>query len=409
MDTFTLLELNAHIRQVVALNFEQLIWVSCEISQSRLSRGHHYIEFVQKAEHSDDIRAQSSAVIWARTYSRIRKKCGDVLNEILQDGVEVRVQVRVDFHERYGLKLVIEDVDPGFTMGNLETRRREILESLQSKGLVEKNGLLPLPMVPQRIAVLSSEHAAGYHDFMQHLRENPYEYHFDTHLYPVALQGVNVEKEVLAAFKEITNASEHYDCVAIIRGGGSRLDLSGFDNFAIGEAIANCPLPVFTGIGHEIDQSVADVVANYSLKTPTAVADALIEMTATFEGEVDDIEADIVQLIESKIEQAQNDLLNAQTMLAYLPAQRVSTHRAFLDGIAPQLKRIASFRIKQFDQHLDGAIKVLAAVEPSNVLARGFSITRKNGKVVSNASDLTPGDILKTEFNKGSIISTIEK
>ncbi|RKZ09334.1 exodeoxyribonuclease VII large subunit, partial [bacterium] len=284
MDTFSLLELNAHIRQVVALNFEQLIWVSCEISQARQSRGHHYLELVEKAEHSDDIRAQSSAVIWARTFSRIRKKCGDLIDDILQDGVEVRVQVRVDFHERYGLKLVIEDIDPSFTMGNLETRRREILETLQKKGLVEKNGLLPLPVVPQRIAVLSSEHAAGYHDFMQHLRENPYEYHFDTHLFPVALQGSSVEKEVVTALQSVAKAAVHYDCVAIIRGGGSRLDLSGFDNLAIGEAIAHCPIPVFTGIGHEIDQSVADIVANYALKTPTAVADAIIEMTATFEG-----------------------------------------------------------------------------------------------------------------------------
>ena len=131
MDTFSLLELNTHIRQVVALNFEEPIWVSCEISQARQSRGHHYIELVEKAEHSDDIRAQSSAVIWARTFSRIKKKCGGVLEEILQDGVEVRLHVRVDFHERYGLKLVIEDIDPSFTMGNLETRRREILETLQ--------------------------------------------------------------------------------------------------------------------------------------------------------------------------------------------------------------------------------------------------------------------------------------
>ncbi len=408
MDTFSLLELNTHIRQVVALNFEAPIWVSCEISQARQSRGHHYIELVQKAEHSDDIRAQSSAVIWSRTFSRIRKKCGDVLEDILQDGVEVRLQVRVDFHERYGLKLVIEDIDPSFTMGNLETRRREILETLQKKNLVGKNGLLPLPVVPQRIAVLSSEHAAGYHDFMQHLRENAYEYHFDTHLYPVALQGISVEKEVVAALKSISNAAQHYDCVAIIRGGGSRLDLSGFDSLAIGEAIAHCPLPVFTGIGHEIDQSVADIVSNYALKTPTAVADAIIEMTATFEGEIDDLDLQIKQFIDSKVVQAQSDLRNAQTLLAYLPAQRVATHRSFLDGLAPQLTRIASFRIKQFNQHLESVSIVLKAVEPSNVLARGFSITRKDGKIVSKIADLKSGDKLETEFQKGSIISTID-
>ncbi len=408
MDTFTLLELNAHIRQVVALNFEQLIWVSCEISQARQSRGHHYIELVQKAEHSDDIRAQSGAVIWARTYARISKKCGGVLEDILQDGVEVRVQVRVDFHERYGLKLVIEDIDPSFTMGNLETRRREILESLQKNDLVGKNGLLPLPIVPQRIAILSSDHAAGYHDFMQHLRENPYEYHFDIHLYPVALQGSSVEVEVVSALSEIKKVASHYDCVAIIRGGGSRLDLSGFDNLAIGEAIAHCPLPVFTGIGHEIDQSVADVVAHTSMKTPTAVADAIIEMTAEFEGAMDEAFDDITQIIESTVVQAKHDLHNAQTMLTFLPTQHVTAQHTFLDGIIPQLKRIAGVRINQFDQDIETAIKVMRAVEPSNVLARGFSITRKNGKIVSGISDLNSGDKLQTEFQSGTIISTID-
>ncbi|RLD21927.1 MAG: exodeoxyribonuclease VII large subunit [Bacteroidetes bacterium] len=408
MDTFSLLELNAHIRQVVALNFEQLIWVSCEISQARQSRGHHYLELVEKAEHSDDIRAQSSAVIWARTFSRIRKKCGDLIDDILQDGVEVRVQVRVDFHERYGLKLVIEDIDPSFTMGNLETRRREILETLQKKGLVEKNGLLPLPVVPQRIAVLSSEHAAGYHDFMQHLRENPYEYHFDTHLFPVALQGSSVEKEVVTALQSVAKAAVHYDCVAIIRGGGSRLDLSGFDNLAIGEAIAHCPIPVFTGIGHEIDQSVADIVANYALKTPTAVADVIIEMTATFEGEIDALELHIKEIIDNIVVQAQSDLRNAQTLLTYLPAQRVTANHAFLEGLVPQFRRIASFKIKQYQQQLEHASIVMKAVEPRNVLARGFSITRKNGKIVSNSSALKSGDTLETEFQKGNIKSTID-
>ncbi|MDX1408831.1 MAG: exodeoxyribonuclease VII large subunit, partial [Saprospiraceae bacterium] len=257
METFSLYELNEHIRRVIALNFEDPVWVRCEIAQIKEARGHHYLELIEKDDEGDQIKAQSAAVIWSRQISFIRRKCGDVVQQVLQAGVEIRIRVRVDYNERYGLKLMIEDLDPSYTLGNLELKRREVLQILHREGLIGKNATLPIPAVVQRIAVLSNRQAAGYQDFLHHLRSNAYAYRFELDLVPVAVQGQRVEAEVSRAIREISKAAGHYDCIVLIRGGGSRIDLSGFDNLEIGRAIGQCPLPVFTGIGHEIDQSVA--------------------------------------------------------------------------------------------------------------------------------------------------------
>ena len=409
MDTYSLLELNEYIRRVVALNFEAAIWVNCEISQARQSRGHMYLELVQKAEHSDDILAQSSAAIWSSKLRQIHRKSGDVLFDILSDGSGVRVQVKVDFHERYGLKLIIEDVDTSYTLGNLELRRREILESLQKRGLVERNKSLDIPLVPQRIAVLSSEGAAGYQDFMTHLAHNAYGYHFDTYLYTVALQGQNIERDVVDALGEVSRASDHYDCAVIIRGGGSRMDLSGFDNEKIGEAIANCPIPVITGIGHEIDQSVADVVSHTSLKTPTAVADFLIELLLDFEGVLDTTFDRIADSIQMTVTDQRNRLKQAAAFLSYAPRQMISSQRAFLEMATPQMRQAASSRLRNATTFLKHAEDIMHAVEPKNVLKRGFSITKINGKLLRDVEDLAEGDKVETELTDHIITSTVKE
>lgn len=409
MDTYSLLELNEYIRRVIALNFEGPIWVSCEISQARQSRGHMYVELVEKAEHSDDILAQSSAVIWSSTLRKIHRKTGDILFDVLSDGSGVRLQVRVDFHERYGLKLVIEDVDTSYTLGNLELRRREILESLHKKGLVEKNKQLQMPLAPQRIAVLSNAGAAGYQDFMKHLAHNPYEYHFDSHLFTVALQGQNVEADIVTALKDVSHAAAHYDCAVIIRGGGSRMDLAGFDNEKIGEAIAHCPVPVITGIGHEIDQSVADVVAHTALKTPTAVADYLIDLLLDFESMLDTTFDRLTQIIEGTVVEQRNFLRHAASMLSYAPRQYISSQRTFLDLAIPRMQQAAVSRLKNARRSLGHAEDILNAVEPSRVLKRGFSITKVNGKILRDVSQLSKGDHIETELTDHIINSTVEE
>lgn len=407
MESYSLLELNEHIRRVIALNFDTPLWVRCEISQAKGSRGHVYLDLVQKSEHSDEITAQTGGVIWSSKMRQIRKKHGAIADQVLQDGVEACVLAKVDYHERYGLKLVIEDIDPSYTIGNLEAQRREILERLSASDLIDLNSMIQLPLVPQRIAILSNDTAAGYQDFANHLRTNQWAYHFDTHLYSVALQGERVEKDVVTALQSVAKAHLHYDCVVIIRGGGSRIDLSGFDSYEIGKAIAECPLPVFTGIGHEIDESVADVVAHTALKTPTAVAEFIINLAAEFEDEIDQIHSGLEQTIRQMISTADLKLRDASSRLAYLPRQRLTAQQVGLDNLLPQLQQTVRMLLADKRRSIENIQSLTAALDPANVMKRGFSMTTKNGKVITTASQLQQGDSIETVFSDGSIESTV--
>lgn len=408
METATLYELNEHLRRVIALNFEEPLWIRCEIGQVKESRGHYYFELVEKEPDGDTIRAQSSAVLWRSTHRTLSRKLGPVLNEILIDGVEVRINVRVDFHERYGLKLILEDVDPGFTMGNLEMQRREILETLHRENLIGCNARIPLPAVAQRIAILSNARAAGYHDFLNHLHENPYSYRFALDLYPVALQGNRVAREVTGALEEIGRVHTLYDCVIIIRGGGSRMDLAAFDNLDIGRAIATCPLPVITGIGHEIDKTVADVVAHAAVKTPTAAADLLVEVNAHFEGTVIRLLDRIAQHTQQRVALARQELKTSTVAMQYLPRQLLKTHRGWLEEVVPRIILGARNNLRTQKQQLAHLQDMMDALRPERILKRGYSITRMDGHIVKNASGLKSGDKLETQFSSGKISSTVE-
>jgi len=283
MQSYSLFELNEYIRRVFALNFQEAIWIRCEIAQINASRGHYYLNLIEKSEETESIIAQSSAVLWASTYRKLRREHKKTLDGLLQNGVAVLLKAKVDFDERYGLKLLIEEIDPSYTMGQMELKRQAILEALLKQGLLEVNSQIPLPPVIQRIAIISSESAAGLQDYLNHIAINPYGYQLSNQLFPAAMQGENVEKEVLRQLKKITLLKENYDAVIIIRGGGSKLDLAAFDNLALGKAVAQFPLPIFVGIGHEIDETILDKVAHTSLKTPTAVADFLINRILHFE------------------------------------------------------------------------------------------------------------------------------
>ena len=409
METYSLFELNEHIRRVIALNFEDHLWVKCEIAQARMSRGHYYLELIEKDATDNSVKAQSSAVIWSRQLSFIKKKFGKDGLDMLRDGVEIRVRVRVDFHERYGLKLQIEDIDPAFTLGNLELQRRETLLKLKEAGLLERNAALPIPIVVQRIAILSSGQAAGYHDFIEHLTENVYGYVFETDLFTVALQGNRVEQEVVKVLAQIQKLSNDYDCVVIIRGGGSRIDLAAFDSFALGAAIANCPIPVFTGIGHEIDQSVADIVSHTELKTPTAVADFLVEINLQFDSTVSQIYSDILAGSRSALHTASIHLNNLVQQLRTAPSRKVMEESIKLGQIMPQIAQTLRSQLITMHGKLEHASALVMALEPSKVLQRGFSMTFLNGKLVTDQSGVVEGATIETHLAKGSIKSKVIK
>ena len=405
MQVYSLFDLARHLRQVVALNFAESLWVTAEIAQAKLSRGHLYLELVQKGE--TDIVAQNQAVIWARDLQRLRRQLGPALDEVLREGVEVKMRVRIDYHERFGLKLLPEEIDTAYTFGQLELQRRQTIQTLHAEGLLERNRALPLPLALQRLAVVSSEGAAGLQDFREHLASNIFGYQFDIQLFTAAVQGANVLPEVSAAFRAIQKKSDHFDCVIVLRGGGARLDLAAFDALDLCRQAAQLPLPLFSGIGHETDQTVLDLVAYEALKTPTAVADFIIQHNLFFENNLVRMAAQLHSAGEYRLGAHQMELDRAATDLRWNGKTFLQHTHYQLDHIGQTLPLLARNLLQRQLQHLNEAESLCAALHPDAVLQRGFSLTLHQGRVVTAAAQLQPGDQIVTKFKEGTSSSIV--
>lgn len=384
MQHFTLYELNEFIRRVISLNFAEAIWVQCEIFQVSQSRGHFYIQLVQKDGVEDQVLARADAVLWQRSYLQLKRTMGPLIDDLLREGLEVLLQVKVVFDERYGLQFRIEQIDPAFSLGKLELQRQETLRQLRAEGLLERNAQVPLPSVVQRIALLSSPEAAGLKDFLDQLHNNPFGYRYAVSLFSTAVQGQRVEPEMLGRLDQITNQKDRFDCVAIIRGGGSRLDLAAFDQLALCKGVARCPLPVIAGIGHEIDESVLDMTAHTSLKTPTAVAEFFIDHNAAFEATV--IQAG------NRIGQAARWQVKSQN----------------LPLLAQQLHSLARMRLQGERQRLNGLGEQIALLDPQKILERGFAYLTREGKGLKSTKDLAAGDKVRIHLSDGQADASIQ-
>lgn len=384
MQHFTLYELNEFIRRVISLNFAEAIWVQCEIFQVSQSRGHFYIQLVQKDGVEDQVLARADAVLWQRSYLQLKRTMGPLIDDLLREGLEVLLQVKVVFDERYGLQFRIEQIDPAFSLGKLELQRQETLRQLRAEGLLERNAQVPLPSVVQRIALLSSPEAAGLKDFLDQLHNNPFGYRYAVSLFSTAVQGQRVEPEMLGRLDQITNQKDRFDCVAIIRGGGSRLDLAAFDQLALCKGVARCPLPVIAGIGHEIDESVLDMTAHTSLKTPTAVAEFFIDHNAAFEATV--IQAG------NRIGQAARWQVKSQN----------------LPLLAQQLHSLARMRLQGERQRLNGLGEQIALLDPQRILERGFAYLTREGKGLKSTKDLAAGDKVRIHLSDGQADASIQ-
>ncbi len=407
MQTYSLFELNEYLRRIIALNFPVPIWVKGEIGQVGSSRGHYYLELVEKATESDEILAQCSAVLWQNNYRSLKRKLGKTLDGLLQEGMEVQLKVRVNFHERYGLKLIVEEIDPVFTLGKLALQKQQILEKLQQEHLLEINRQLSRPPVLQNLAIISSVHAAGYQDFVQQLLENPYGYQYYCRLFPAAMQGQEVEKEVLRQFKTINRRHSDFDAVIIIRGGGSRLDLAAFDNLALGKAVAKCPLPVITGIGHDIDDSVLDKVAHLSLKTPTAVADFLIQQSMMYESQLIDLGNRFANLSSDLLANQQLNLQLLQQRWMQSSRERLNKELTQMETLQQRLQKSGLQRLKTGQKELDQLEKLTQLLSLDTQLKRGFSLTLREGQIVKNIDQVSAGDQITTIVNDGKINSTV--
>lgn len=408
METLSLYELNRLIRLTLHRGLSNAYWVQAELSEVREAyNGHCYIELVQKSEQGNTFVAKARGSIWANVYRMLKPYFENTTGQRFVAGIKVLLQVSIDFHEQYGLSLTVHDIDPTYTLGDMARRRREILMQLESEGVLTLNKELSMPMLPQRVAVVSAAGAAGYGDFCDQLMHNPYGFVFYPRLFPAVMQGDRVEESVIAALDSIISDDTQWDVVVIIRGGGATSDLSGFDTYLLATNCAQFPLPIITGIGHERDDTVLDVVAHTRVKTPTAAAEFLI-----------------ARLVDAA------DALNAQVeALAHVVNMRMRSEEQRLTQIAAQLPYLFSLahtrqmhRIEQLESHLRTSLKQLMVKEthrlqlieqvtesasPQLMLQRGYSITRCNGKVVRDASILSPGVLLTTEFADGMVQSEV--
>ena len=407
-NVFSLYDLGTLIKRVLSLNFQDKIWVKAEIAACKVVRGIAYLDLIEKEEgQSDKIIAQQSAVIWQGTLQKLNGKLSEPITGFLETGREVLVLVQIDFNARYGLKLVIDDIDPAYTLGKLFQQRKELEKLMYIEKLHEPNKRIELTPVIQKIAVLSNDQAAGYHDFVHQLSENAMNYAFSLTLFPISLQGTLVEETVITQLKEILKSENTFDVVLILRGGGSKLDLAGFDSIHICRAISSFPIKIITGIGHEVDETLSDLVAGISLKTPTAVAEYLLYHNQTFEASIQQMVVKINDIAKNKVQQEKLRILRFQHELSLRPMRVIDKTNTNLEYIHKYLPNLVNNRLKKEKVKLSYIDRLISLVNISNTLKRGFSIT----KVLPDHKPLNDGFKanmeIETLWEKGNFRSII--
>jgi exodeoxyribonuclease VII large subunit len=409
-ETFSLHQLNERIKDVMAVSFSQPVWIRAEVSEIRENaNGHCYLELVEKDGQSDRIIAKNKAIVWSFTYRILKPYFEGATGQSLHEGLQILVACSVEYHELYGLSLNISDIDPTYTLGEMALRRQEILRRLQEEGIADMNKELKLPVLPQRIAVISSETAAGYGDFLDQLNYNNFGYRFYTHLFPAIMQGDRAEQSLIAALDKIYDCIGQFDVVTIIRGGGASADLTCFDRYSSAAHCAQFPLPVLTGIGHQRDATIIDSVAYASLKTPTAVAEFLIGKMQDAHGLLMEATDRFTDLIDEIQERKAKQLNDRTRRLPQLLLGRTGNGKLLLERYKTRLNNQYTGIINRQKQRIEQKKLQLQYVNPLTLLEKGYTLTYKNGKRVTSTSELHPGDRLTTAFSDGSAESIVTK
>lgn len=428
--TLTLFELNSLVRDVLETTLDSLFWVEAELSEAREVRGHCYMELFQKDIFSATPIARASAKCWKQRWQVLRPKFEGVTGQPLRAGMKVMLQVAVSFHEAYGFAWIVQDIDPTYTMGDMARKRLEIIRQLQQEGVFDMQKELTIPMFAQRVAVISSESAAGYGDFYSQLSNNDYGFKFYPRLFAAVMQGERVEQSVVAALNEINRHVDDFDVVVIIRGGGATADLSGFDTLELAENVANFPLPIITGIGHERDESILDMVSNTRVKTPTAAAAVLIDNLVAVLSCINDYErrvamcvkqvmdkerrrldrsAERVPMLFSLVKTRQEARLDRlMSRMVSLVNHNVSTAGHRLQLASANLLPLVERRLERANNELGRLEFRVKALDPQLILRRGYSITLLDNKAVRHADQLKRGDHIVTRLEHGSVKSVVE-
>ncbi len=404
---FTLFELNTIIKSAISDVFPGACWVAAEIAELKCNqKGHCYLELVEKED--EKTTAQIKATIWSYEYRKLGNKFEKSAGETLKPGMRVLLRVEVTFHEVYGLSLNIRDIDPAYTLGEMARKKKEVIDRLRKEGIMEMNKSLPLPLVPQRAAVISSPAAAGYGDFFKQLDNNLYGYRFTHVLFPAIMQGQEAESSIISALNKIRREKELFDVVAIIRGGGSVIDLSCFDGYEVASHAARFPLPVITGIGHEKDDTVVDMVAHTKLKTPTAVAEFLISGLRSYEENVMGLRDRVYKEVGRLLRDERYKFDSLIHRVSYIPLRISAVHTNKLAAVRSDLESRA-VRILAREEHRTGAVEqAMKHLDPDNVLKRGYSITRHKGRVLKSAESLKKWAVIETKLCSGEVTSIVQ-
>lgn len=407
MEQFSLSKLNLYIRRVIAVNFQDPVWINCELLNVKQKSGHIYLELIEKDD-NNQIIAQSSAVIWKTAVASIQKNNPFDLFQILVEGNQVLLNVTIDYNARYGLKLIVQDLDGTYTLGKIIQGKIKIIERLKSELLWQKNKNSTLPCAIKNISLITSSDSAGCKDFLNHLIQNHFGFTFKIKKYEAAMQGALTVYQICNAFELIKKENKFKsDLVVIIRGGGSKHDLLEFDDYLISKAISECPYPVFTGIGHFIDESLADLSAFSALKTPTAVADEILHINQQFEMGLISTYQEICNYVLAK-----NN--NYKTSLASIETNLISTTRRILfdqqtkgNELRHNIEMCKNKLLNKYHMLFIEIQGCLDLNDPDKILSKGYSLVYRNGKLVQTIENLNAGDLVETKLINGTFKSRI--
>ena len=423
----SLRELNQRVKDAIHSVLPGSYWLRAETSDVRVnhSSGHCYLEFVEKNPTNGQFVAKARGAIWAKTFSLLKAYFERETGQAFTSGLTVLVKVSVEFHELYGYSLTVQDIDPSYTLGDMARKRQEIVRQLKEDDIFSLNKELSIPVLPKRIAIITSPTAAGYEDFMNQLIHNKSGYPFYVKLYPAIMQGDKTEESIIAALDCIYGHTDKFDVVAIIRGGGATSDLNSFDSYLLAANCAQFPLPVITGIGHERDDTVVDMVANTRMKTPTAVAeflvgrmdaaatnlDALQQAISSLSTNILSEKKNLIHLLVARLPViSQNHIERSRSQLnmlgSKLPASAfslLSRHTVLLNENSQRVRRLTSELMAEQNKFLQLTEQYIRMASPDYILKRGYSLAVKEGKIIKNATDLSAGETFSVRFSDGEV------
>ena len=405
----SLLDLNTLVRKSIETCLPDTYWIQAELSDVRSNAsGHCYLEFVQKDEFSGALLAKARGMIWNSMFNLLKPYFEETTGETFRSGLKVLVEVTVSFHELYGYSLTVQNIDPTYTLGDLVKRRKEIIKQLEEEGVLSLNKELEIPLLTQRIAVISSATAAGYEDFCKQLMHNSWGIPFYVELFPAIMQGERVEPTILSALDQLLLRQDDFDVVVIIRGGGATSDLSGFDTYLLAAACAQFPLPIITGIGHERDDTVLDYVSHTRVKTPTAAAEFLVARMTDVVARLADLSTRLKQSVQTHLSGQKNHLNQLKSQLPRMVNFALINEKYRIKSMQKELQSVTNTYLKDHQHHLNNLSLEIKGVSPFEILKQGYALVLNNNKIISSAKDVDKNDLLTIQMHDGNLSALVK-